>query len=433
MKTELTEINPSRKRVTVEVPQADVQAVFQEILREYRRKASIPGFRPGHAPLHLVRQRIGDELGKEAAEKIVENFTREALRRENLQPVRGGVMLELGDQESPVPAREEDPYSFTLTVDVIPRIEPRDYTGQAVARPKVEVTEQEIQQELERFRESLGQLQDITDRPSQKGDLVAAELEGAELGQPPAIEKKLRVVTLGDSGNLPEFERALGGVRAGDDLTFPVTYPEDYPEESLRGRMLYFRGQVKAVKRVEVPELTDALIKEATGEIESLAALRERVAEAVTARQEREADAVVRQRLLEKLLDAHPFEAPEALVEQELHARLEDIGRQLAARGIDPDKVQIDWAKVVEDERKNALRAVRATLFLEAVAAKEGLAADEDEVNRAIAALARQGEKKLTLEQARAKLAAGGGLESLRRETLRRQCLDWLVGQAKIH
>lgn len=432
MKTELNEVSSSRKKVTVEVPAADVQAVFQEILRDYRKKASLPGFRPGHAPLSMVRQRMGDDLGKEAAEKIVENFTREALRREGIQPVRGGVMLELGDRENPQPATEDAPYSFTLTVDVIPHVDPQNYTGRLVARPKVDIPEEEVQTEVRRFQESLGKLLDVLDRASNIGDLVAAELEGAELGQPPAVEKRMRIFTLGEKTNLPEFDRALTGVRVGDSLTFQVTYPEEFQDEKLRGRLLYFRGEVKAVKRKEIPELTDSVVKEATGEIETLAELRERIRTSITEHKEHEADTVARQRLLDTLLDAHPFEAPETLVEQELHARLEDIGRNLAVQGIDPDKVQIDWAKVVEEERKVADRSVRAMIFLEAVAEKEGMTVDEEEVTRVIGAMARQAEPKMTLEQARSKLAASGGLESLRRETLRRQCLDWLLAQAKI-
>lgn len=429
MKTEISELSPTRRRLVVEVPATDVAAVFQDLLKEHRKRVQLPGFRPGKAPLDVVRQRLGGELGHEAAERIVETFAREALRREGLEPVDGGVSVELAEgrdhMEHP---REDAPYSFTLTVDVPPAIELGEYVGRTISRPAVEVTEEEIEAELKAFRERQATLVPVTDRASQIGDLLAVEMEGGELGKAPILERKPRVIRLGEEGNLPEFDQKLQDLNAGDDFAFSVSYPDDHPSETLRGKTIFYKGKVAEIRRAELPAIDEALAK--TAGAESVEGLKGKIREVIERLKGGEADAVARQRLLEDLLATHPFEAPEALVRQEMKDRLEDLGRGLALRGVDPDKAQIDWDKVLQREHSAAEGSVRARLLLDAIAAKEGLQLDPGELDREIELLAR--ESGVPLEQARARLAQAGNSAGLERDLLRRKSLDWLYSQAKI-
>ncbi len=429
MKTELTELSPTRRRLQVEVPAADVAATFQDLLREHRKRVLLPGFRPGKAPLEVVRQRLGGELGHEAAERLLEAFAREAVRREGLDPVEGGVTVELADGHDHIePAKEHEPYAFALAVDVAPTIEPHDYVGRTIARPAVEVTEEELEAELKAFRERQGKLVPVTDRGSLMGDYLAVDMEGAELGQAPVIERKPRVVRLGEEGNLPEFDQKLQDLHAGDDFAFSVSYPDDHPSDQLKGKTIYYKGKVNEIRKPEIPPLDDDFAKAAGAE--SVEDLRGKIREAIHRVKGGEADAVARQRLLEDLLSLHPFEAPESLVRQELKDRLEDLGRGLAMRGIDPDKVQLDWNKVLERERGAAEGSVRARLLLDAIVKKEGMTIEPGELDREIELLAR--ETGVPVADARTRLAKAGNLEGLERDLLRRRSLDWLYSQAKI-
>jgi len=429
MKTEISELSPTRRRLVVEVPATDVAAVFQDLLKEHRKRVQLPGFRPGKAPLEVVRQRLGAELGHEAAERLVETFAREALRREGLEPVDGGVAVELAEghdhMEHP---REDSPYSFTLTVDVPPVVEPHDYVGRAISRPGVEVTDEEVEAELKAYRERQATLVPVTDRASQIGDFLAVEMEGAELGKAPVLERKPRVIRLGEEGNLPDFDQKLQDLKAGDEFAFSVSYPDDHPSEPLRGKTIFYKGKVDEVRRAEVPPLDDALAKSAGAD--SVEGLKTKIREAIEKMKQGEADAVARQRLLEDLLSQHTFEAPETLVRQEMKDRLEDLGRGLALRGVDPDKVKIDWDQVLQRERGAAEGSVRARLLLDAIAEKEGLKLEPGELDREIELLAR--ESGVPLEQARARLARAGNMAGLERDLLRRKSLDWLYSQAKI-
>ena len=429
MKTELTELSSTRRRLTVEVPAADVAATFQDLLREHRKRVQLPGFRPGKAPLEVVRQRLGGELGHEAAERLLEAFAREAVRREGLEPVDGGVTVELAEGHDHIePAKENEPYAFALAVDVVPAIDPHDYVGRAIARPAVEVTDEELEAELKAFRERQGKLIPVTDRGSLMGDYLAVDMEGAELGQEPVIARKPRVIRLGEEGNLPEFDQKLQDMKAGDDFAFSVSYPADHPTEQLKGKTIFYKGKVNEIRRPEIPPLDDELAQ--TAGAESVADLKEKIREAIHRVKSGEADAVARQRLLEDLLSLHPFEAPESLVRQELKDRLEDLGRGLAMRGIDPDKVQLDWNKILERERGAAEGSVRARLLLDAIAKKEGVSLEQGELDREIELLAR--ETGVAVADARARLAQAGNLAGLERDILRRKSLDWLYSQAKI-
>lgn len=429
MKIELTSQSPVKKTLAVEVPGTDVATIYGELLRSYAKSVRLPGFRPGKAPLEMVRAKLGRDLGAEAAERVVERYGREAIRREGLRPVQGGVALRLREGEKdPSPAVDGESYSFTIEVDVYPEIELGTYTGLKVSRPNVEVEVEELQRELEQLRQSLGKLVDVTDRGADSGDFVAATLTGVELGGELRLDSQRHTVHLGAEGTLPEFGRAMAGRRVGDELAFEVTYPAEFPNEQVRGRTVTFAGAVAEVKRAEIPELSDELVQPLG--VESVAVLRERVRERILARKNHDADRTVRTRLVERLLDAHPFDAPEVLIEEELRQRLEGIGRNLAAQGIDPDKVEIDWKQVLERERDNARRQVREQILLDTVIRKEGMTLSKQEFDHAVEHLAHDSGMKLN--EVRTRLRERAVAEEFATQVLRGKCLDWLVTQADI-
>ncbi|MBP7147571.1 MAG: trigger factor [Acidobacteria bacterium] len=430
MKTELTSLSQVRKRVVVEVPATDVESVFQDVLREHRKEVKIPGFRPGKVPEEMIRRRLGDELAHAATERILDTFALEALRREDLRPVRGGVVVETGEgRDHPEHAREGEDYRFTLRVDVLPPIDPQDYVGVTVTRSAVEVEPAEVESELERLRQSQTQLIDIPDRASAPGDLIAVDMEAAELGQPPVLERKLRLLKIGEPGNPPELDRGLTGRRPDEEFIFEVPFPDDHPEERLRGKLVYFKGTVKALKEARTPELNDELARQLQlGE--NLAEMREKVRSILELNKNAEADHVARQRLVDALLDRNPFDVPPALLDQEHGERLERIGRELQARGLQPDQVKVDWDQIIESERGRAERGVRETILLDAIARKEKLEVERAEVDAVIGALAK--EAGLEPDKLRARLKQDGEYESLAGEVLRRKCLDWLYARSKI-
>ncbi len=430
MKTTREDVTAVKKKLTVEVPASDVDTVFERLVRQHRKRLRLPGFRPGKAPLELVRRQLGDELGREARDEILRAFTREAVRREGLSPVEGGIYLELEDEQDELaPPVEGSDYAFTLSVEVLPEIEPKDYTGITVEKPPVTVTPEEVDREIEALLDAQAETVPVEGRASRAGDLVTIEIEATERDGDFSIERGERTVRLGSDNNLPEFERGLTGLTPGQSFSFDVAYPEDYGSEDLRGRTLLFRGEVKAIAESRRPELTDELAGE-LADVDSVEALRARVEEAIRHAREHEAERAARRMLLDRLLEANPFEVPPQLVEHELRHRLDELGRRLAMQGVKPDDLEIDWDKVIEEERGRSERAVREMLLLDRIAEVENLSVDEQEIAGAITRLAVDaGEKP---ENVRRAMAQGSRMESLKKQLLRGKCVDWLYEKAHI-
>lgn len=431
MKTELSDLSPVKKRLVVEVPASDVAAVYDHLVRKNRQKANIPGFRPGKAPLDLIRARLGEQLHHEAAERIVEEFGREACRRENLRPIRWDVELPEG-QEHLSHAHEGEDYKFAMLLEVPPEFEPQDYVGLTIARPAAETAVEDVQKELEALRQSKGKLTDVIDRLSGAGDLVGVEIEGVELGGAAKIAKDLRVIQLGDERNPPEFNRNLSNRRIGEEFTFETAFAADAPDPTLRGKIITLTGVVKSIKKFEAPEWDDDLARSAGEGVKDFADLRERLKELIQTRKEAEADQVARRRLMDKILDANPFEVPESLVEEELHERLQRVGRRLAAQGVDLEKVDIDWRQLAEKERERAAKEVREGLLLDRIAEKEAehVKVEPQDMDRVIEMMAR--DMNTTVGKLRQVLSQEGRLASLQREVRRNKCLDWLYSVAHI-
>ena len=431
MKSELTEVSESRRRLSVEIGADEVDQSFERALRAHRKSVSVPGFRPGKAPMEIVKKRLAGTLGKAVAEDLLERFAQKAVIEQHVRPIEGSVTVELEEgSDEPPPAQEGEPYTFTLMADVMPKIELKEYKGLKVSRPAVEIEPQEIEEELSKIRESLAKLDPVEGRPSREGDIVEAEIEGKELGGETVASKETRMIRIGGGGTPPQFDQGLTGLNPGEEFAFEVTFPDDFRDEGLRGRVAYFRGEVKNIYVREVPELDDETVRQFGDGIETLADFRERVKSSIEERKEHEADSVLRRRLLDKLLDAHVFEAPQTLVDQELRRSLERMGQSLMAQGIDPEKLDVDWSKVVDEQRAGAIRNVREALLLDAVVDAEKIEATPEEIDAVIASVAEGSDEKVST--VRNKMKGDGSLEVLKTQVVRRKCLDWLVAAANI-
>lgn len=430
MKTELTHVSDVKKRLTVEVPASDVTAVYETLVRRHRRNMSIPGFRPGHAPLELVQTRLGAALDHEAAEEIVEQFGRDACGQEGLKAVWTGIDLPEGTEHLPHPTRGQD-YSFALNVEVVPTVEPHDYVGVDVPRPAVEISDEDVEKELDGLRRIKGELVDVIDRPSAAEDYVGVVLEG-KVGDEVIVPGEFQVIQVGDEKNLPEFNAVLTGRKTDDEVAFTVDYATENADPKFGGKTVAYKGTVKAVKRMELPPLDEAFAKALGGEEATLDTLRGRLREGLTARKTAEADDVARRHLAEKLLDAHPFDVPDALVEGELREALDRLGRRLASQGVDVEKLEIDWNKVIETERERARLTVREALLLDAIAEKEAehVVVSPEDVEATVQRMAR--DMNQPVGKVRQFLAKEGRMSSLQRELRRSKCLDWLLAQSHI-
>ncbi len=417
--------NTCQRELEIEIPAEVVEKETQRVTREFTRLARIPGFRPGKAPAELVRRRFWDDIKSEVLHSLIPSSLQNAFREGNLNPVGNPSIAELQFE----PAK---PLRFKASFEVLPEFTLGEFKGLSVEAAKVEVTDQDVEQELERLREQAATYVPVEDRPAEDGDTVVASLVGvvtnAKEKREPLVLDEVEV-HLGEEGTMEAFSQGLRGVRAEEERQFNAPYPDGYPDARLAGLTVAFTAQVKAVRQKQLPALDDEFAQQ-VGKYKTVQELTQKLRQDMqqaAARQEKE---LTQQRLLDELLSRHEFPLPEALVQHQIDMRLERRVRALVAQGIDPQQVQVDWAKVRRDQREGAIRDLKLGLLLERIAKVENLQSSEEEVASEIERLAQSSNQ--TPEAVRARLTKEQGLDRIRSAIRSEKVIEFLHSQARI-
>lgn len=417
--------NTCQRELEIEIPAEVVEKETQRVTREFTRLARIPGFRPGKAPAELVRRRFWDDIKSEVLHSLIPSSLQNAFREGNLNPVGNPSIAELQFE----PAK---PLRFKASFEVLPEFTLGEFKGLSVEAAKVEVTDQDVERELERLREQAATYVPVEDRPAEDGDTVVASLVGvvtnAKEKREPLVLDEVEV-HLGEEGTMEAFSQGLRGVRAEEERQFNAPYPDGYPDARLAGLTVAFTAQVKAVRQKQLPALDDEFAQQ-VGNYKTVQELTQKLRQDMqqaAARQEKE---LTQQRLLDELLSRHEFPLPEALVQHQIDMRLERRVRALVAQGIDPQQVQVDWAKVRRDQREGAIRDLKLGLLLERIAKVENLQSTEEEVASEIERLAQSSNQ--TPEAVRARLTKEQGLDRIESAIRSEKVIEFLHSQARI-
>lgn len=326
----------------------------------------------------------------------------------------------------------DQPLRFKASFEVLPEIELKDYKGLEVDPAKIELTDEDVERELETLRDRAATYAPVAGRASEDGDTVVASLVGIvtepkEKREPLTLEDA--VVHLGEENTLPAFNENLRGVTPGEEKRFTVAYPADYPQAHLAGRTVAFTAKVKAVRRKQLPALDDDFARRVS-DAPSLEELKSKLrAQLEEVRVHREQN-LTRDRLLEALLARHDFPVPDALVERQMDRRLERQVRSLAAQGIDPRRVDVDWRKARRAGREAAERDTRLGLLLERIADAEAIQTSEDDLNREVERMAQQ--SRQTTEAVRARLTKEENWDSLKSAIRSEMVVEFLLTHARL-
>ncbi len=207
-----------------------------------------------------------------------------------------------------------------------------------------------------------------------------------------------------------------------------MTYPEDYERKTLAGRTVRFKATVKAVRRKELPEANDEFAKD-LGDYQTLDDLKEAVRKQIMREKEHRAQEDAKHQLIDKLVDAHDFPVPNAYVDRQIEMNLENQLRTLAAQGIDPRSIKLDWNKVRESQKDKATRDVKASLLLDKIGEREAIGATQDEVDKEVQRIARQQREAVAVT--RAKLQKDGTIGRIAGHIRTEKTLNFLFEQAR--
>lgn len=423
MKVTVEELSPSKRALRVELPPERVAERLEVVFREWGQKLQLPGFRRGRVPREIIRRRFESEIHDEALRALIPDSYREALTQAALEPV-GQPNVE------DVHFHAGEPLTYKAVVEVKPSVVVQDYRGVPLEREKIEVSEQEIDRALEYLREDSAEYVPMEGWPALRDDLVVLDHEGSLNGKPfKGGSGKNLTVALGHERYLPGFAEQLAGMQKGESKRFSLQMPADYPRKELAGRSVEFHVTVKEVKKRRVPELDDEFAK-SVGDVETLAALRDKLRQQLQQRKAREQDAALKRALVEKLVQRHTIDVPEAMVEHETATVLEELAMTLRATGGRaeglPDKPEALQAQA----RETATRRVKQSLLLEAVAKQEQLTVTDEELAaeaNTLASLYRQ--DAATVRRALDDPARRAGLTG---RILERKAMDFLFQHATI-
>lgn len=414
------DVSPVHKSIEVEIPADRINAESQRVTTEFSRQAKLPGFRPGKVPMSVVRTRFAKEIQEEVMSRLLPLSFREAIADKGVEPV-GDPQLQHID-----PYIEGAPVKYKAEFDVKPRIELHDYRGLEVEDPKIEVGDADIDTMIERLRDQASSYRVENERELSEGDIAMVEITTSAEGIEP--ETRGGHFRLGEETPLTELHDALRGKRPGDTASFDKQYGDDANNEKFRGRSIKHDVTLKEIRLQEKPEVGDEFAK-SVGGWESVAQMRETIAADIRKHREFEALRAKKNQIGDRLIDAHSFDVPDTLVEEEVGKSLQNYARFLASQGVDVEKAELDWRKLADEFRPEAVKRVKRGLILETIARKENLMVSDVEVDAEIRKAANESDRDFA--EVKHRLRHDGGYEELRNSLSQEKALEMVLGEAK--
>lgn len=382
MKVQVEELSPIEKKLSIEVESA---RVAEELNRAYSRlgqQVKLPGFRQGKVPRRILEQRFKDQVEDEVIQRVVQTAYLDAVREHNVEVVASPQVTNAG-------LKANAPFSFEARVEVKPKVEAKDYAELPLTKSDATVTDEQINEQLDRMRQSLGRLEPVTDRDSAaSGDYATVDFDATVDGNPFPGSKAEGITVQVQPGELVESKiAALEGVKVGESKDIDYAFPAEYRVEEVRGKTGRFHVTLKAIQKEISPELNDEFAKE-TGIAQSLDELRTKVRTDMERARRSQVDNDEREAVVKLLVERNTFEVPRAMVERAMDSMLRGALQQLQRSGVDPSRLNLDFNRLREEMREKAVQEVKGTLLLEAIALKEGIQATDADVEARIEQLA---------------------------------------------
>ena len=404
------------RRMRVELPAARIDQEIDSRLKSVGKTAKIKGFRPGKVPPKVVKQRYGQQIREEVLSEMTRKSYSEAVRRENLHPA-GGPNIE------PQKTQDGKGFAYVATFEVMPVVELKKLDQISVTKPEVTIGQQDLDSMLEKLQRQKATWQEVA-RASASGDRVVVDFDGTIKGEPIAGGKGREIaVVLGEGQMLEDFEKALFGIKAGEQKTFKVKFPKDYQAEELQGKKVDFAIVTHRVEEQVLPPVDDkfaAMFEVTEGGIEKFI-------EDVKENMRREADARVsqdiREQVIAALLEANPIDIPKTLKHQEMHAMQHDAMQRMGVE----DAAQ---APPLDNFAELAEKRVRLGLLIRQVIADQNLSVDSVMVRARVEQMCAGYEN--SGEMVNMYMSNPQIVEQIEPMVLEQQAIEWLMANGKV-
>lgn len=379
------------RKLTITVPSDIVDERIQEGLSSAQKTANLKGFRKGKVPLNIVKQYYGDKVNHSVLHALIDDSFRVAIQKEALQTIgRPNIETPHGHH-----VHEGKSFEFIATVEVMPEIKLKKYTGFTLNKPKSTVTQKDVEKVIDGLRDAHAALNPVEDENKTVvvGDFIDFEFKGGLVTETGLDHKEgmsgSRLLEVGSGQLIPGFEDNLVGLKKGDEKTFRVSFPKDYSEEEFQGKESEFYVKIHEIKTKKVPEANDEFAKEAG--YDDLAAMKKRAEEGLTRSRAEEAENALRNDLLAQLIEKNPFDVPSTLVQAQAQQLAKEFADHLRNQRFNDDMIKDALNREKDSLLKRAENQVRAGLLLDEVARQEKIEVKDEHIEAEIQKMVGQG------------------------------------------
>ena len=387
MSLQVENLEHNMAKLTIEVSAEDVEKALQQAYLKERKRISLPGFRKGKVPRQVIEKMYGPEVFyDEAANHMISEAYGKAYDECELeiasQPKVEIVQLEKGK-----------PFIFTAEVAVKPEVALGEYKGLKVDKVSAEVTDEEVDAEIEKERERNARTVDVTDRAVQDKDQITLDFEGFVDGT--AFEGgkgEDYPLTIGSGAFIPGFEDQLIGAEIGKETEVKVTFPEEYQGKELAGKEAVFKCTVKTIKVKELPELDDEFASDVSEEGETMEEYKAEVRGKLKERKEREAKEKKENQVVEQAVANAEIDLPEPMVDLQARQMADDFARRIMQQGMTLEQyfqfTGLSEEKMMEELKPQAEKRIRTRLVLEAIVAAENIEVSDERLEEELKKMA---------------------------------------------
>ena len=364
-------------KLVIEASAEEFEAGLNAAYNKNKNKISVPGFRKGKAPRKMIEQLYGSQIFfEDAANEIIPDAYADAAKESGLdivsQPKVSIEQLESGK-----------PFIFAAEVAVRPEVELGEYKGVEVTKADVEVTDADVEEELKKVQDQNSRTVSVEDRAVKDGDMTVIDFEVFIDGE--AFEGgkgENYPLTIGSHSFIDTFEEQMIGMNIGEEKELNVTFPEDYHAENLKGKPATFKVTVKEIKEKQLPELDDDFAQDVS-DFDTLAEYKDDLKKKIAERKESEAKAKKESEAIEKVVEAAKMDIPQAMIDTQVNRMLEDFAMRLQQQGLSVEQyfqyTGMTADKIMEEMKPEAVKRIKNSLVLEAVAKAENIEVSEEE------------------------------------------------------
>ena len=364
-------------KLVIEASAEEFEADLNAAYNKNKNKISVPGFRKGKAPRKMIEQLYGSQIFfEDAANEIIPDAYADAAKESGLdivsQPKVSIEQLEAGK-----------PFIFAAEVAVRPEVELGEYKGVEVTKADAEVTDADVEEELKKVQDQNSRTVSVEDRAVKDGDMTVIDFEGFIDGE--AFEGgkgENYPLTIGSHSFIDTFEEQMIGMNIGEEKELNVTFPEDYHAENLKGKPATFKVTVKEIKEKQLPELDDDFAQDVS-DFDTLAEYKDDLKKKIAERKESEAKAKKESEAIEKVVEAAKMDIPQAMIDTQVNRMLEDFAMRLQQQGLSVEQyfqyTGMTADKIMEEMKPEAVKRIKNSLVLEAVAKAENIEVSEEE------------------------------------------------------